>query len=45
MFFNKKAKQNVINNYVNENINDRHYWKAEYNDTVNNQTIACPFEK
>ena len=25
MFFNKKAKQNVINNYVNENINDSAY--------------------
>ena len=25
MFFNKKAKQNVINNYVNNDINDSAY--------------------
>ena len=34
-----------LENVVYRNINDRHYWKAEYNDTVNNQTIVCPFEK
>lgn len=25
IFFNKKAKQNVINNYVNDDINDSAY--------------------
>ena len=24
-------------------INDYHYWKAEYDDLENNQTIACLF--
>lgn len=24
-------------------INDYHYWKAEYDDFKNNQTIACNF--
>ena len=24
-------------------INDRHYWKAEYTDEKNHQTLACNF--
>ena len=32
-----------LENVVYRNINDRHYWKAEYYDTDHNQTIACSF--
>ena len=24
-------------------VNDPHYWKEEYTDTENNQTLACKF--
>ncbi len=41
----KAEIKNDLESVVYRNINDRHYWKAEYNDTVNNQTIVCPFEK
>lgn len=41
----KAEIKNDLESVVYRNINDRHYWKAEYNDKVNNQTIACPFEK
>ena len=34
-----------LENVIYKDINDRHYWKAEYYDTVYNQTIVCPFEK
>ena len=41
----KAEIKNDLGNVAYRSINDRHYWKAEYYDTVNNQTIACPFEK
>ena len=25
-------------------INDPHYWKAEYDDDINHQTIACNYD-
>lgn len=38
-FINKKNYNNI--KYIE--INDPHYWKAEYTDIKNKQTIACPF--
>ena len=26
-------------------VNDVHYWKAQYNDTLTNHTLACRFEQ
>ncbi len=42
--FKTKIRQD-LQNIVYRDINDRHYWKAEYYDIVCNQTIACLFEK
>lgn len=38
-FINKKNYNNI--KYIE--INDPHYWKAEYTDIKNKQTIACSF--
>lgn len=38
-FINKKNYNNI--KYIE--INDPHYWKAEYTDIKNKQTIACTF--
>lgn len=32
-----------INNLEYREINDRHYWKEEYYDNTNKQTIGCGF--
>ena len=28
---------------INGELNDPHYWKAEYHDKINCQTLACSF--
>ena len=46
IFLNKTFITKIVNNYNNikyMEINDPHYWKAEYTDIKNKQTIACPF--
>lgn len=32
-----------IKGVIYTEVNDKHYWKAEYNDVINHQTIACNF--
>lgn len=40
--FNTELKTNMTGiKYVD--INDRHYWKSEYVDATNKQTLACGF--
>lgn len=39
----KTEIQNNLNEIIYREINDRHYWKAEYTDEKNHQTIACNF--
>lgn len=46
IFLNKSFIKKVIKDtkkikYIE--INDPHYWKAQYTDIKNKQTIACPF--
>ncbi|MEI0489090.1 hypothetical protein [Brachyspira pulli] len=46
IFLNKPFIEKVIKDTKNTKyieINDPHYWKAEYTDIQNKQTIACPF--
>ena len=46
IFLNKPFIEKVIKDTKNTKyieINDPHYWKAEYTDIKNKQTIACPF--
>lgn len=46
IILNKTFITKIMNNYNNikyMEINDPHYWKAEYTDIKNKQTIACPF--
>ena len=46
IFLNKPFIEKVIKNTENTKyieINDPHYWKAEYTDLQNKQTIACYF--
>lgn len=46
IILNKTFITKIMNNYNNIKyieINDPHYWKAEYTDIKNKQTIACPF--
>ena len=46
IFINKTFITKIVKNYNNIKyieINDPHYWKAEYTDIKNKQTIACPF--
>lgn len=38
--FKTEIKNDLID-VVYREINDRHYWKAEYNDVKNHQTLAC----
>lgn len=40
--FKSKIKNN-LNGIVYREINDKHYWKAEYTDEKNHQTSACNF--
>lgn len=40
--FKSKIKNN-LNGIVYREINDKHYWKAEYTDEKNHQTLACNF--
>ena len=39
----KTPIRNNLPGIVYRNIDDRHYWKAEYDDTENHQTLACKF--
>lgn len=39
----KTKIQNNLNEIIYKEINDRHYWKAEYTDEKNHQTLACNF--
>lgn len=39
----KTKIQNNLNEIIYNEINDRHYWKAEYTDKKNHQTLACNF--
>ncbi len=39
----KTKIQNNLNGIIYKEINDRHYWKAEYTDEKNHQTLACNF--
>ena len=39
----KTKIQNNLNGIIYKEINDRHYWKAEYSDEKNHQTLACEF--
>ena len=39
----KTKIQNNLNGIIYKEINDRHYWKAEYTDEKNHQTLACIF--
>lgn len=39
----KTKIQNNLNGIIYREINDRHYWKAEYTDEKNHQTIASNF--
>lgn len=39
----KTKIQNNLNGIIYSEINDRHYWKAEYTDEKNHQTLACIF--
>ena len=46
IFLNKTFITKIAKNYNNIKyieINDPHYWKAEYTDIKNKQTIACHF--
>ncbi|MEI0531889.1 hypothetical protein R4I97_10035 [Brachyspira pilosicoli] len=46
IFLNKTFITKIVKNCNNIKyieINDPHYWKAEYTDIKNKQTIACPF--
>ena len=46
IFLNKTFITKIVKNYNNIKyieINDPHYWKAEYTDIKNKQTIACSF--
>ncbi|WP_084548623.1 hypothetical protein [Brachyspira alvinipulli] len=40
-FISKAIKNSENIEYIE--VNDPHYWKAEYIDLKNKQTIACPF--
>lgn len=39
----KTVIRNDLEGIVYQLIDDPHYWKAEYNDINNNQTLACNF--
>ncbi|MDD6991398.1 MAG: hypothetical protein PUI48_06190 [Oscillospiraceae bacterium] len=39
----KTPIRNDLEGVVFSNIDDPHYWKAEYNDIFNFQTLACNF--
>ncbi len=39
----KTKIQNNLNGIIYKEINDRHYWKAEYTDEKNHQTLVCNF--
>ena len=39
----KTKIQNNLNGIIYKEINDRHYWKAEYTYDKNHQTLACNF--
>ena len=39
----KTKIQNNLKGIIYKEINDRHYWKAEYRDEKNHQTLACEF--
>lgn len=39
----KSPIRNDLAGIVYRNIDDRHYWKAEYDDAENHQTLACKF--
>ena len=44
LYFPFKTKiRHDLENILYRDVNDRHYWKAEYYDTDHNQTIACSF--
>lgn len=40
--FKTKIQKN-LNGIIYKEINDRHFWKAEYTDDKNHQTLACNF--
>ncbi|MCH5349213.1 MAG: hypothetical protein J1E40_07810 [Oscillospiraceae bacterium] len=39
----KSAIRENISGIVYREINDPHYWKAEYDDEENHQTLACSY--
>ena len=39
----KTPIRNDLVGIVYRNIDDKHYWKAEYDDMENHQTLACKF--
>ncbi|MGN1037412.1 MAG: hypothetical protein ACI4PX_06530 [Ruminococcus sp.] len=41
----KTAIRNDLDGIVYRLIDDPHYWKAEYDDIKNNQTLACNFDR
>jgi hypothetical protein len=40
----KTAIQKNLENIEFRNINDPHYWKAEYKDKINKQMLICGFD-
>ena len=44
LYFPFKTKiSHDLENILYRDVNDRHYWKAEYTDEKNHQTLACNF--
>lgn len=41
----KTAIRNDLEGVIYRPVDDPHYWKAEYTDLNNNQTLACNFDK
>lgn len=39
----KTKIRNNLKGIIYIEINDKHYWKAEYTDEKNHQTLACKF--
>ena len=39
----KTEIRNDIKGIIYLEVNDRHYWKAEYSDRLHNQSLACGF--